>query len=83
MPIKDVRTSGDFDRQVKSLDSSILNKLQKQIYKISENPDIGKPLRYDMKGERTIYVKPYRLIYSIDGETILLLQFSRRKDVYR
>lgn len=83
MPIRKICTSGDFARDVKSLDNSLRKRLDKQIDKIIENPDIGKPLRYDMKGERTVYVKPYRLIYRVDGDTLVLLQFSHRKDVYR
>ncbi len=83
MPIKNVDATNSFNNSIKSADKSILDRLYKQIEKIRENPDIGKPLRYDMKGERTIYVKPYRLIYRVDGETLLLLQFSHRKDVYR
>jgi addiction module RelE/StbE family toxin len=83
MVIKEVRTSGEFVRDSKQLDNSIRVKLDKQIGKIMENPDCGKPLRYDMKGERTIYVKPYRLIYKVEGDVLFLLQFSHRKGVYK
>lgn len=58
-----------------------MDKIEKQIRKIIKNPNVGKPLRYK-RGERTIYVKPFRLIYSIRGEEIILLKFDHRKKVY-
>jgi addiction module RelE/StbE family toxin len=83
MQIKEVKELESFSQNIKRLDNSLLDKLYKQIEKIILNPEVGKPLRYDMKGERTIYVKPYRLIYKVEGETLFLLQFSHRKSVYR
>ena len=63
-------------------DEGMKNRLKKQIAKIVGNPDFGKPLRYNMSGERTIYVKPYRLIYSIEGDKLILLRFEHRNHVY-
>ena len=39
-------------------------KIKKQVEKIIENPEIGKPMRYGRKGTREVYVIPYRLAYS-------------------
>jgi len=39
-------------------------KIKKQIEKILENPEIGKPMMYGRKGTREVYVAPYRLAYS-------------------
>jgi len=64
-------------------DAALLEKLSKQIRKIAENPEIGKPLRYNMRGERCIYIKPFRLIYAIRGDELILLKFSHRKNVYK
>lgn len=63
-------------------DSTTKERLLKQIAKIAERPDIGKPLKYALKGEWTIYIKPYRLIYCVEGETLILLRFEHRKEVY-
>lgn len=70
-----------FIKQTKILDSFILKKLRKQILKILENPNVGKPLKY-RRGERSLYVKPFRLIYSFFNDTIFLLKFEHRKSVY-
>lgn len=70
------------DEVQKIRDNSVKERVRKQIAKLVDNPEVGKPLRFDSKGERTIYIKPYRLIYSLVGETIYLLRFEHRKDVY-
>ena len=43
-------------------------KIKKQIKKISENPEIGKPMRNVRKGTREVYVPPFRLAYSYNKE---------------
>ena len=78
----DVIYTEKFEKEVKKLDSSIKLKIIKQIEKIVQEPKIGKPLRYDLKGERTIYVKPYRIIYAFDKDTITFLRVQHRKLVY-
>ena len=45
-------------------DSTTKEKVKKQIEKIIEDPEIGKPMRYDRKGTRELYVAPYRLAYA-------------------
>lgn len=71
-----------FELEFRKADFSIKEKIKKQIKKIIENPETGKPLRYDLKGERTIYVKPFRIIYSFSNNTIYFLRFEHRKEVY-
>jgi len=84
MPLKEVYVTKKFEQNIKSVkDKSILKKLKTQIEKIRDEPETGKPLRHMLKGERTIYVKPYRLIYSVDDDTLILLRFMHRKKVYK
>ncbi|MGQ0771686.1 MAG: type II toxin-antitoxin system RelE/ParE family toxin [Nitrososphaerota archaeon] len=84
MVISQVVWSDKFKKEVTKIkDNKIKEKLQKQIRNIVECPELGKPLRYDLKGERTIYVKPYRLIYSHQGTVLYLLRFEHRKEVYK
>jgi len=81
--IKFVISTEKFEKEFKKIkDKGLKEKLKKQIVKIIENPDLGKPLRYDLKGEWTIYVKPYRLIYKVEGDKLILLRFEHRKKVY-
>jgi len=39
-------------------------KIKKQIKKIIEQPEIGKPMRYARKGTREMYIGSYRLAYA-------------------
>jgi addiction module RelE/StbE family toxin len=71
-----------FKYDFKKADKSVKDKALKQIDKIITNPEIGKPLRYDLKGERTVYVKPFRIIYSYFDNTLYFLRFEHRKEVY-
>ena len=84
MVISEIVWSDKFKRAVgKIKDNKIKEKLGKQIQSIIACPELGKPLRYNLKGERTIYVKPYRLIYSYQGNILYLLRFEHRKEVYK
>lgn len=84
MVISQIVWSDKFKKQVTKIkDNKLKEKLQKHIQNIIEYPELGKPLRYDLKSERTIYIKPYRLIYAYQGTTLYLLRFEHRKEVYK
>lgn len=54
----------NFERTFKKIkNQSLKNRLKKQIIKIIENPEIGKPMKYSRKGTREVYVVLYRLSY--------------------
>lgn len=83
MVVSNIAWSDKFKKEVSKIrDNKIKARLEKQIQNIVECPELGKPLRYDLKGERTVYVRPYRLIYSFYGTTLYLLRFEHRKHVY-
>ncbi len=81
--IKEIIWTQRFEQDFKKIrDRATQEKLEKQIRKISENPSFGKPLRYGLRGEWSIYVKPFRLIYTVNGDKLILLRFEHRKEVY-
>ena len=77
-----VTRSPEFMKQTKHLDSFLLKKLRGQIDKVLENPQVGKPLKY-RHGERSLYIKPFRLVYAVRSDEIVLLKFEHRKSVYK
>tara|TARA_Y100000310_G_C20383437_1_gene669268 strand:+ start:276 stop:530 length:255 start_codon:yes stop_codon:yes gene_type:complete len=84
MVIKQIIRTDKFERDIKSIkDGQVKEKIKKQIRKILENPETGKPLRYDLHGELSVYIKPFRLIYAVKKETLFLLRFKHRKEVYQ
>lgn len=54
-------------------DKSLKEKVIKQISKIKDNPEIGKPMMYGRKGTRELYIAPLRLSYKIVGNTVYIL----------
>ena len=81
--IDEIVYTSEFEHEVKKLkDRKIKEKLGKHIRKLVEDPELGKPLRYTLKGERTIRIPPYRLIYAVMGKKLILLRFEHRKDGY-
>ena len=77
----DVVYTEKFEREFRKADTSVKDKAKRQIGKIISNPEVGKPLRYNLKGERTVYVKPFRIIYSFFNNTIYFLRFEHRGNV--
>ena len=70
-----VTFSDRYKREVSKIkDASIKERLEKQIIKISQNPEIGKPMMYNRKGTREVYLPPFRLSYSYD-KTLDMLYF--------
>jgi len=45
-------------------DESIKEKVKKQIKKVIDQPETGKPMKYARKGTREIYMGSYRLAYA-------------------
>lgn len=74
--------SNTFKKNIKKLNQFDRDKLEKQIRKIIENPNVGKPLKYK-RGERSLYIKPFRLIYITQVDEVILLKFEHRKKVYK
>ncbi len=76
----------DFDDKFKKIvskikDSSIKERLEKLIIKISENPEVGKPMRNLRKGTREVYLPPFRLSYAYNRkEKIVVILDLYHKD---
>ncbi|MGA3109389.1 MAG: type II toxin-antitoxin system RelE/ParE family toxin [Candidatus Bathyarchaeia archaeon] len=81
--IRNVIWTENFERELKRLkDSAVKERVKRQVEKILENPEAGKPLRFELKGERSLRIPPYRLIYAMQGTTLYLLRLEHRKTVY-
>jgi len=62
-------------------DNNLKEKIIKQIQKIKENPEVGKPMKYDRKGTRELYISPFRLSYCYikHEERIIILNLYHKK----
>ena len=79
--VKEARRTSNFLNRLKKLDKSHIDKIEKILVKIIRNPEIGKPMKFDRKGTREVYVKPFRLSYAYDkNQDILYLLDVYHKD---
>ncbi|MFH0817459.1 MAG: type II toxin-antitoxin system RelE/ParE family toxin [Candidatus Micrarchaeota archaeon] len=82
--VKNVVFAKSFKRTVEKIkDSALKERVKKQIAELIERPEIGKPLRFQTKGERTVRVPPFRIIYAWKDDTVYLLDFDKRDRIYR
>ncbi|MFH1376046.1 MAG: type II toxin-antitoxin system RelE/ParE family toxin [Candidatus Woesearchaeota archaeon] len=65
---------------MKIKDKQSKNKIIKQIQKIKENTEIGKPMKYSRKGSRELYVFPFRLSYMIKSSELIYILDIYHKD---
>lgn len=72
----------NFKRVFDKLDKSIKEKVEKILIKIINNPEVGKPMRYNRKGTRELYIKPFRLSYAYlphENKIIILDLYHKKK----
>lgn len=63
-------------------DKSTRLKIIKQLKKLSKEPETGKPLKYNLKNHRSARVAPFRIIYRITKDKIIINCFDHRRDAY-
>ncbi len=78
----DIEYKKDFLKIISKIKShSTKEKIKRQIQKIVETPEIGKPMRYNRKGTREVYVASYRLAYAyIPSENKMIFLDIYHKD---
>lgn len=51
--------------------------------KLGTNPiAFGKPLQYSLKGARRLRVGDFRVIFTIEGDIVLIVKIGHRREVY-
>lgn len=77
-----VEYKDDFLRKISKIkNATFKEKVKKQVEKILNHPEVGKPMRYDRKGTREVYTPPYRLAYAyIKEENKLIFLELYHKD---
>ena len=77
----DVEFDDLFEKVYKKIkDGALKLRIKKQIAKIIESPEIGKPMRHDRKGTREVYVPPFRLSYAYikEGNNVVFLNLYHK-----
>ena len=83
MVVAVVEKTDEFMRIVQKIKDGLLKeKVTKQIAKIINKPEAGKPMRYGRKGTREVYIPPFRLsyIYIKEENKIIFLDLYHKND---
>ena len=75
--------NSDFQKSFSKIkDSTLKERIIKQIEKLKENPELGKPMRYVRKGTRELYVSPFRFsyIYIKEQNKIIILDLYHKDE---
>lgn len=79
----DIIFSEEFKRDFQKIkDKTTRLRIIKQLKKLSERPDAGKPLKYGWKSHRSVRIPPFRIVYRWGDDKIIINCFDNRKDVY-
>lgn len=75
--------SEEFKKEFQKIkDNTTRLRLIKQLKKLEELPEAGKPLKYEWKSYRRIWMPLFRIIYRLEKDTIIINCFDHRRDVY-
>lgn len=84
-----VHTTDEFEKKFKKLDNytrkMIWNWITTNLENCSDPKAMGKPLRYDKKGEWRYRIGDYRLICEIEQDVLIIkaIDVGHRKDIYK
>ena len=70
-------------KQIKKLPVKVQKNVIKKIELISTSPYLGKKLEGELSGFRVVRAWPYRIIYQILKNSILIFSVSHRQSAYR
>ena len=73
--------NSDFQKSFSKIkDSALKERIIKQIEKLKENPELGKPMKYIRKGTRELYISPFRLsyLYIKEDDKIIILELYHK-----
>lgn len=72
-------------RDIAGFPQNIKNRIRKAIEDrlILDPVKFGEPLRRSLSGYRKLRVGDYRVIYQIQGQTVVILKIGQRKEVYK
>lgn len=79
-----IEYTDEFKKSIKKIrDKGLQVKIKKIVEKIIENPDVGKPLQYELAGMRSVRIPPFRILYEYTDDHLTLHTFEHRDSVYK
>ncbi|OQA58078.1 MAG: Plasmid stabilization system protein [Euryarchaeota archaeon ADurb.Bin294] len=79
-----IEYTDEFRKCLKKIrDKKLQVKIKKIVEKIIENPEVGKPLQYELAGMRSVRIPPFRILYEYNHDHLILYTFEHRDSVYK
>jgi YafQ family addiction module toxin component len=81
-----VSFSLNFEEILKKLakkDKKTLKEIERQVFKIINNPLVGKPLRNVLKNYRRIHIGHFVLVYKVDQKDLVFVDYDHHDKVYK
>lgn len=71
-------------KEIKKLDGSVRKLIESGLERIANQPEIGKPLRKELKGLYSYRVTSYRILYKIRQNELIVvvIAIGHRKNIY-
>ncbi len=70
-----------FERTLQRIKNvELKERVRKQVLKILKNPSVGKPMRYERRDSREVYIPPLRLSYHYAKGTLTLLDLYHKDE---
>ncbi len=69
--------------QLKKIDKPLRIQILKRLEKLSQNPELAKPLSNVFKNYRSERVGKCRVVFSIRKKTLIIAKIEHRKSAYR
>ncbi len=63
-------------------DPVLHERVERQLIKVTLEPQFGKPLRYGLKNQRRVHVGSFVLLYEIVGNEIQVVDFDHHDKIY-
>ncbi|MBU0569574.1 type II toxin-antitoxin system RelE/ParE family toxin [Patescibacteria group bacterium] len=79
----EIRYNPSVAKQLNRLAINERGKVVRKFTQLSDNPFVGKKLRGELKNLYSIKAWPYRIIYQIKGNKILVYSVKHRQGSYR
>lgn len=69
--------------QLKKLPKREVKKILRKLNTLTTDPYVGKMLKGELEGLRSLRAWPYRIIYEIKGKSIIIFSIAHRQGVYK
>lgn len=69
--------------QLKQLSLVEKKKVVRKLEMLDQNPTAGRLLRGELTGLRSLRAWPYRIIYQLHGQIIIIYSIAHRQSVYK